>query len=105
MSGYLARFKEKYQITNNWSVLLIIIAFAITGSSSVVVSNYVINVLASIIPLNGWLLFLMKILITTPIYMVLLIIIGSLLGQYTFFSLFLKHMVERIMGLFGRKKA
>ncbi len=100
MLNYL---KEKWKIESNVSFILILIAFAITGSSSVVVSNYLINAIQGYLPAQGWLLFLLKVLITTPVYMLLLIIIGSLLGQYTFFSFFLQKMLKSIGRLFGFK--
>ena len=105
MSKFLTNFKDKYQITNNWALVVIFIAFGITGSSSVFVSSAVINTIGELIPLNGFFLFVLKIMITTPIYMVLLFIIGSLLGQHRFFSQFLKHMRQNIARLFRLKKS
>lgn len=104
MINWLERLKNRWKIKNNFSLLVIIVVFTLTGSSSVYVSNALIDTLGNWITLEGWFKVICKILITTPIYIVLLLTIGSLLGQYHFFSNFALKMIKGIGKLFGLGK-
>lgn len=98
------RLKQRWGITSNLQLAVILIVFAITGSSSVYVAR---PVLAWIGLQPGglteawwgdWLYWTLRILVLFPIYQVLLIAIGWVFGQFGFFWNFEKKMLRR-MGL------
>ena len=91
------RLKEKWGITSNFQMVIIFIVFATTGSTSAYITRPVLALIGitkdTMNPLLYWPLSLLLIL---PVYKVLLIIIGTLFGQHTFFWNFVKKMLIRM---------
>ena len=80
----------------DWISITLILVFGITGSLSVGLSKPFLNLIeidrATISPLVYW---PMRILIIFPVYQILLLIIGSLFGQYEFFKNFIIKIFKR----------
>lgn len=93
--NFFDKLKQRWQITSNFQLLVIIIVFAITGSTSAWVTKPLLMYFG-IDKSNGLLLYwVLRILILFPIYQVLLVFIGTLLGQHKFFWAFEKKMLKR----------
>ncbi|NNE02429.1 MAG: diacylglyceryl transferase [Eudoraea sp.] len=98
----MEKLKKRWGISSNFQILIILIVFAVTGSSSV----YVAKPLLAWVGLQesafseawwgGWLYWSLRILIIFPIYQVLLVAIGALFGQFKFFWGFEKKMLQRL---------
>lgn len=101
MRQYFDRLKTKWGITSNFALAIIITVFALTGSSAVYVSNQFINFFLDPSLSSGWVRTVLKICITTPIYMVLLVTFGTVFGQFQFFWNFAKRMVKGFGKLFS----
>ncbi|NDB30444.1 diacylglyceryl transferase, partial [archaeon] len=63
----IKRLKEKWGITSNFQLFIICLVFAITGSTSAAISGPVIDYLFGQIELNGFLKFILQIIIIMPI--------------------------------------
>ena len=85
------RLKQKWGISSNGQMTIIFIVFAITGSASVWVRKPVMAQLGAD-TLPAYFRFPIGLLLIFPIYQVLLITIGTIAGQHTFFKVFLKRM-------------
>ncbi len=86
----LRKFKEKWKIKSNLQLVIILIVFSVTGSTALVVRKFVFH-LIGIQPETSLLIKIpLYILILVPSYQVLLLIIGSLVGQFRFFYAFEK---------------
>ncbi len=96
------KLKQRWKISNNFQLIVIIIVFSITGSSSIYLAKPVLEWLGieRVNFSNTWLstsfYWLLRILVIFPIYQLLLIIYGTLLGQFKFFWSFEKKMLNRI---------
>jgi len=101
----MRKLKEKWGIHSNFQLVIIFIVFAITGSSSV----YVAKPFLEFINLDrshfgedfffgGLGYYLLRILLIFPFYQVLLIVIGTIFGQFKFFWNFEKKMLNRLSG-------
>ncbi len=102
MANFLQKLKDRWNISTNVQLVVIITAFALTGSSSVYVSEKIKSALGQLNWLNDfWLTIVKWVFIVTPVYLVLLVTIGSLLGQRTFFVAFAKKMLKGIGKVFG----
>lgn len=103
----MTSLKQKWGITSNVQFIIILVVFAITGSTSAWITRPVLEMIGitkdSLHPLVYWPLSLILIL---PVYKVLLIIIGTLFGQHMFFWNFVKKMLIRMrLGfLYGAQK-
>ncbi len=98
---WIEKLKTRWGVKNGWQVLVILIVFALTGFSSLYVKQPIyalFNIDAN--TLSGWQKFLSVIFITLPIYQVLLLFYGTVLGQFRFFWEFEKRMFSRIGKLF-----
>lgn len=96
------KLKKRWQINSNLQLILILIAFSVTGSLSVMVRKPIFEYLAIDSDTNLIIQIVMSILIITPTYQILLLIVGSILGQFRFFWNFEKKMLSRFS--FKKKK-
>lgn len=102
MLNFLQKLKKRWHIETNIQLLVIIIVFALTGSSSVYVSEKIKDWIEQLEVFSGFSLTAIKwIFIVTPVYVTLLVIIGTLFGQRMFFVNFAKKMLSGIGRLFG----
>jgi hypothetical protein len=98
----LERLKEKWNIKSNFQILMILVVFSITGSASLYVGKPVLSWLdlqrsnfETDFIWGGLSYYALRILVIFPIYQVLLITIGTLLGQFQFFWNVEKKMLKR----------
>ena len=95
----MASFKERWNIKSNWQAFVIIVVFAITGSSAAYLSKPILWLFGIVKgSLSNWLYYPLYILLIFPVYQVLLISFGFIFGQFTFFWAFEKKMLKS-MGL------
>lgn len=95
----MKKLKERWGITSNYQLTVILIVFAVTGSTSAYLSKPILNYFGFtrdiISPFLYWPLYFILIF---PVYQVLLLTFGFLSGQFTFFWAFEKKMLKS-MGL------
>ena len=95
----MASFKERWNIKSNWQAFVIIVVFAITGSSAAYLSKPILSHFGIVKgSVSNWLYYPLYILLIFPVYQVLLISFGFIFGQFTFFWAFEKKMLKS-MGL------
>jgi len=92
----MKKLKERWNVSSNRQLTLIFIVFAITGSASAWLSRALCEVLGiSKDQLSHWYT-PVRLLLIFPIYQVLLVTIGALFGQFTFFWNFEKKMLRKM---------
>jgi hypothetical protein len=95
----MANFKERWNIKSNWQVFVILVVFAITGSSAALLSKPVLALFGIVKgDVSNWVYYPLYIILIFPIYQVLLVSFGFVFGQFTFFWAFEKKMLKS-MGL------
>jgi len=93
------KLKERWKISSNYQLVVIIIVFAVTGSTSALIAKPILTFIGiTKESVSLWLYYPLYIIIILPIYKVLLLLIGTLAGQRNFFWNFIKKMLDR-MGL------
>jgi hypothetical protein len=93
----MKKLKERWNVTSNWQLTIIFIVFAITGSTAAYLSKPVTTALGITKEnLSLWLYWPFRLLIIFPVYQVMLVVIGTLLGQFKFFWEFEKKMLDRM---------
>jgi hypothetical protein len=91
------KLKEKWGITSNYQIIIILLVFSITGSIAVWIAKPVLNLVGlDKEVVSPWLFWPIRILIIFPIYQILIVIIGTLFGQFKFFWGFEKKMLTRL---------
>ena len=89
--------KKFLKVNSNFQLLIILIVFAITGSLSLYLSEFILNFL-NVNQHNMNILFywFLRILILFPVYQLLLILVGTLFGQFSYFWKFEKKFLKKI---------
>jgi len=92
------KLKNRWSIQSNFQLVLILIVFSITGSASAWVSKPFVEWLGlNKEDMPAWLFTVLRLILIFPIYNVLLIIIGTIFGQFKFFWAFEKKMFSRFL--------
>ena len=94
----ISKLKEKWEITSNWQFLIINVVFAISGSLTVFVRRPVFQLLGIDQSTPLILRIVLYLLIVTPAYFTILIIIATIFGQFKFFWKFEKRFFRRLIG-------
>jgi hypothetical protein len=93
----MANLKERWGITSNWQILIILFVFSITGSSSLIVAKPIIKFLGitkeSLHIILYWILY---VLISFVFYQIILVFFGWVFGQFKFFWNMEKKMLKRM---------
>ncbi len=93
----MANFKQRWNITSNWQVFVIIVVFAVTGSTAAYLSKPVLALFGiTKATTSGWIYYPLYIILIFPVYQVLLVGFGFLFGQHTFFWAFEKKMLRSL---------
>lgn len=90
-------FKNRWNIESNFQFIMIMITFAVTGFTVVFAKELVFGWLGITPEMNWWLRALIWLVTILPLYNVLLIMYGTLLGQKDFFVWFLKKSLGRLL--------
>ena len=94
----LKKLKERWGITSNFQIVIIFIVFGITGSVSAYFSGPLTEIIIGANSKLHWSIKLViRILVLTPIYQVLLLFFGYIFFQYKFFYSF----VKKFLSFFG----
>ncbi|MEN1785781.1 MAG: DUF6787 family protein [Bacteroidota bacterium] len=91
------KLEHKWIVKYRWEMIAIFIVFAITGSVSARLAAPILDVIGlSQDSISGWIYWPIRIIIILPIYQILLVFFGWMLGQFRFFWDFEKKMLSRL---------
>ncbi len=91
----MQKFKARWGVTSNYQLTIIFIVFAITGSSSAILAELMMNAIGwTKQNMNLWIYWPLRIILIFPAYQVLLVMFGFIFGQYKFFWAFEKKMLR-----------
>ena len=90
----MKKLKERWGITSNFQIVIIFIVFGITGSVSAYISGPLTNIIICESEIHWLIKLLIRIIVLTPIYQVLLLFFGYIFFQYKFFYNFVKKFMS-----------
>lgn len=91
----MASFKERWNIRSNWQLLVILVVFALTGSSAALLAKPILALFGVVKgEVHSVLYYLLYIVLIFPIYQLLLVSFGFVFGQFQFFWAFEKKMLR-----------
>lgn len=93
----IKRLQKKWNV-NGWRLLLILVTFSVGGSLTGIIGKKIMN-LTGIEAL--WFYIPIYIIVVTLIWPLMVLLISIPLGQFSFFTSYLKNMLSR----FGKKKS
>ncbi|ETN95413.1 hypothetical protein SAMN04487906_2510 [Zhouia amylolytica] len=93
----MEKLKQRWNIKSNIQLFVILLVFAITGSSAAKLAGPLMELLTlRQETTNPWIYWMLRIVLIFPIYQVLLVFFGWVFGQFQFFWGFEKKMLKRI---------
>lgn len=93
----MEKLKERWGLDSNWQILIILLVFAITGSSATKLAGPIIEFVGlQKESTNIFIYWTLRILMIFPVYQILLVFFGWLFGQFQFFWNFEKKMLSRL---------
>ncbi len=94
---WMSKLKEKWSIKSNFQLIIILIVFSITGSMTLwIAAPLLLLVGANKEDMNPWIFYTIRIAIIFPAYQILILIVGALFGQFSFFWNFEKKILARM---------
>ncbi len=93
----LDKLKARWGIEHNWQIIIILIVFAVTGSTASYIGKPILSFLnITIENFGNFSYWVVRILLLFIMYQFLLVFFGWLFGQYKFFWNFEKKMLRRL---------
>ncbi len=93
----LHRFKKKWNIESNFQLIVVLFVFSITGSAAMVVRKFVFHLVGIQPDTSLFIKVPLYIIVLIPSYQLLLLVVGTLLGQYRFFLAYEKKTLGRLI--------
>ncbi|MCW5520543.1 diacylglyceryl transferase [Aureitalea sp. L0-47] len=93
----MKKLKERWNIDSDWQLFVIFLAFAITGSTSAKFSGPIMESLGFGWESTRWYIYMpIYVMVLTPLYQIILVIVGWIYGETNFFWNFEKKMLRRL---------
>jgi len=100
----MEKIRSFFRVNSNYQLFVINVVFAVTGTLSLLFADYILKILLINQDLYGitsyWII---RIILLLPIYQVLLIFVGALFGEFTYFWEMEKKTLKKL-GLINEKK-
>lgn len=103
--SWTEKLKIRWGITSTFQVIVILIVFACTGFSVLYTEEVIFRLLGIPEENSWWIALLLFIVITLPLYNLLLLIYGFIFGQFRFFWNFEKRFFGRMINIFRKKSS
>ena len=101
--SFLRKLQNRWGVKNLLQVILILLVFTCTGFSVLFEEEWLLQLFVVPKDIPDWLSVLLFLIITMPVYQVLLLFYGLLFGQFRFFLNFEKQFFQRIFRLSKKK--
>jgi hypothetical protein len=86
-----------FKAESPWQLIVIFIVFSVTGTVAVIAAGPLLKFFGTTTDtLSPWIFWPLRILIIFPIYQCLLIVLGTLAGQFNYFWQFEKKILRRL---------
>ena len=102
LQSFFDKLKNRWGIQSTFQVVIILIVFSCTGFSVLYVEDQILKLLNVSEGHSFWMGVLLFIVVTLPIYNLLLLVYGFIFGQFKFFLNFEKKFFGRILKIFKK---
>ncbi len=93
----MKKIRDFFNVETNLQLFVVNLVFAVTGTIAVYLAGYIVDWLPMNIDRLGVTIYwILRILLLIPIYQVLLIIVGSIFGEFNYFWAMEKKMLKRL---------
>lgn len=96
--NFLQKLQDKWQLQSLWQVVLVLTAFALTGTTVLWIKKPLFDLLGISIEKGGFWKTVLYLIFVLPLYQLILLAWGFLLGQFSFFWEKEKQFFRRVVG-------
>ena len=93
----MKKLRNMFKVDTNYQLFKINLVFAITGTISVYIAGIIINTFGlDPVVIGDFTYWVLRIMLLVPVYQVLLIMVGAVLGEFDYFWRIEKKMLGRL---------
>ena len=97
-ANIMKRIRNFFKVESNFQLLIVNIVFAVTGTLSVYFAGFILELFdITLVEYTKFQYWTLRILLLIPVYQFLLIIVGSIMGEFDYFW----RMEKKMLGRFG----
>ena len=97
-TNIMKRIRNFFKVESNFQLLIVNIVFAVTGTLSVYFAGFILELFdITLVEYTKFQYWTLRILLLIPVYQFLLIIVGSMMGEFDYFW----RMEKKMLGRFG----
>ncbi len=85
-----------FKVKNSTQLIIVFTVFGITGSMSVLVGEYILSVFFGTNLNNNFFYWVLRLILIFPLYQFLLIIFGTIFGEFNYFWRFTKKILSKL---------
>ena len=101
----MEKIRSFFKVESNYQLFIINLVFAITGTSSLFVADYILDMLlVTQENYDNSFYWVTRIILILPVYQILLIIFGFLFGEFSYFWEMEKKTLSKLKTLFSKNK-
>lgn len=101
--SFLNKMKEKWGLQSLFQVVIVMVVFSLTGMTVVFVRPLIFSWFGYDELTPFWIKAITYLLLIFPLYQILILVYGTILGQFSFFWEKEKKLIRAISGLFHAK--
>ncbi len=101
--GWLENLRSKWGLNSLWQVILVLIVFAFTGMTVLLIKQPIFDILGVDMSRGGFWKTVLYLLLVLPLYQAFLLVYGFIFGQFSFFWEKEKQFIRRVGQLFRKK--
>ena len=98
---WIIRLRAKWNLKNTTQVVLVLLVFACTGITVLIIKAPILNLLGA--QENRKLASVLYFIFILPVYNIILLLFGFIFGQFAFFWEFEKKFIRRLVSVLKRK--
>ena len=96
----MEKIRKLFRVDTNYQLIIVNIVFAVTGTLALYLAGDVINLIGiKESEVSSFIFWTLRIIIIIPVYQVLLIVIGTIFGEFKYFW----EMEKKILNRFRKK--
>ena len=93
----MEKIRRIFRVDSNYQLLIVNVVFAITGSLALYSAGYLLDLMdLNDTNMNQVLYWTLRIVLILPVYQILLILVGSLFGEFEYFWEMEKKIINRL---------
>jgi nicotinamide riboside transporter PnuC len=100
----MKKIRSFFKVDSNYQLFIVNLVFALTGSAALYFADYLLNLFLFTKDLYGiFFYWVTRIILVLPLYQVLLIIIATIFGQFSYFWAMEKKTINKFTKIFYKK--